>query len=175
MLTVFRDMKGSITIDLNENGLTVNSVSNCQLLWQNSLYFFNNTYIYIYIYICKGFILSFWKNKYQVHSYTTPYMDNFKTVCIYENLLVFAYFLKNGRIDLISLGNPTFSNIFPHARHVLNTFELWTLCAHLYLYVVYFSFAPVISASIHHYAKYSDIQILMIVTETETFNVDFTS
>ena len=42
-------------------------------------------------------------------------------------------------------------------------------------YYVYFSFAPVISASIHHYMNYSDIQVLMMVTETETFNVDFNS
>ena len=34
--------------------------------------------------------------------------------------------------------------------------------------VVYFSFAPVISASIHRYVKYFDIQVLMMVTETET-------
>ena len=27
-----------------------------------------------------------------------------------------------------SLGNPTFSNTFPRARHVLMTFELRTLC-----------------------------------------------
>ena len=36
----------------------------------------------------------------------------------------FAYFLINGRFCLVSLGNPTFSNIFPRARHVLMTFEL---------------------------------------------------
>ena len=38
-----------------------------------------------------------------------------------------------------------------------------------------FSFAPVILASIHHYVNYSDIQVLVMVTNTETFNVDFTS
>ena len=38
----------------------------------------------------------------------------------------------------------------------------------VYLFVEYFSFAPVISASIHHYMNYSDIQVLMMVTETET-------
>ena len=102
-------------------------------------------------------------------------MDDFKTICIYENLLDIAYFLINGRFCLVSLGNPTFSNIFPRARHVLNSFELRTLCAHLYLFVVYFSFGPVISASIHRYVNYSDIKVLMMVTETETFNVDFNS
>ena len=42
---------------------------------------------------------------------------------------------------------------------------MWTF---VYLFVVYFSFAPVISASIHRYVNYSDIQVLMMVTETET-------
>ena len=116
-----------------------------------------------------------WNLYIHIHSYTTSNMDDFKTICIYENLLVFAYFLINEKIYLVSLGNPTFSNIFSCVRHVLNTFELWTLCAHLYLFVVYFSFAPVISASIHRYVIYSDIQILMMVTETETFNINFNS
>ena len=49
------------------------------------------------------------------------------------------------------------------------------MCTCLYLFVVYFSFAPVISASIHRYVNFSDIQVLMMVTETEMFNVDFTS
>ena len=51
-------------------------------------------------------------------------MDDFKTIYVYENLFVVAYFLINRRSGLVSLGNPTFSNIFPHARHVLMTFEL---------------------------------------------------
>ena len=38
------------------------------------------------------------------HSYKTSNMDDFKTICVYENLLVFAYFLINGRSYLISLG-----------------------------------------------------------------------
>ena len=47
---------------------------------------------------------------------------------------------------------------------------------HVYVSFRYiFSFAPVISASIHCYMDYSDIQILMMVTNTETFVVDFTS
>ena len=78
------------------------------------------------------FILSFWKNEYQIHSYMTSNMDDFKTICIFGNLLVFAYFLKDGRIYLVSLRNkknPIFSNIFPCAKHVLNTFKLRTLCA----------------------------------------------
>ena len=53
---------------------------------------------------------------------------------------------------------------------------LWTwicyilnaMCTFVYLFVVYFSFAPVISASIHRYLNYFDIQVLMMVTKTET-------
>ena len=37
----------------------------------------------------------------------------------------------------------------------------------VYIFVVYFSFAPVISTNIHRYVNYSDIQVLK-VTETET-------
>ena len=40
----------------------------------------------------------------------------------YENLFV-AYFSINGSFCLVSLKNPTFSNIFPRAKHVLMTFE----------------------------------------------------
>ena len=41
------------------------------------------------------------------------------------------------------------------------------MCTFVYLFVEYFSFAPVISASIHRYVNYYDIQVLMIVTETK--------
>ena len=37
----------------------------------------------------------------------------------------------------------------------------------MYLFIVYFSFASIISASIHCYVNYFDIQVLMMVTETE--------
>ena len=89
---------------------------------------------------------------------------------MYENLLV-EYFLINRKFCHVSLGlgNPIFSNMFPRARHVLVTFELWTLCACLCIFSLYISlFAPVISASIHRYVNYSDIEVLMMVTETET-------
>ena len=42
------------------------------------------------------------------------------------------------------------------------------MCMSMNLFVVYFSFAPVISASIHRYVNYFDIQVLIMVTETET-------
>ena len=56
----------------------------------------------------------------------------------YENLFV-VYFSINGRFCLVSLKNPTFSNIFPHAKHVLMTFEFWTLCACLCIFSLYIS------------------------------------
>ena len=49
------------------------------------------------------------------------------------------------------------------------------MCLFMYLFAVYFLFNPVISASIQRYVYYFDIQVLMMVTETETFNVDFIS
>ena len=43
------------------------------------------------------------------------------------------------------------------------------ICTFMYLFVVYFSFAPVISESIHRNVNYFDIQVLMMVAvETET-------
>ena len=42
------------------------------------------------------------------------------------------------------------------------------ICTFMNLFVADFSFAPVISASIHRYVNYFDIQVLMMVTETET-------
>ena len=41
-----------------------------------------------------------------------------------KNLLVVAYFSIKRRFCLVSLANPTFSNIFPRAKYVLMTFEL---------------------------------------------------
>ena len=41
------------------------------------------------------------------------------------------------------------------------------MCTFVYLFIICFSFAPVISASIHRYVNYFDIQILIMVTETE--------
>ena len=62
----------------------------------------------------------------------------FQMIYTYENLLV-AYFPINERFCLVSLGNPTFSNIFPRVRHVLMTFGLWTLCARLCIFSLYIS------------------------------------
>ena len=106
-------------------------------------------------------------------------MDDFITICIYENLPIFVYFFKR-REDFSRLlkkkKNRTFSNIFLRAKHIFNTFKLRTLCVRLYLFIVYILFAPVISTSIHRCVNNSpDIKTLMKVIETKTFNVDFTS
>ena len=64
------------------------------------------------------------------------------------------------------------SNIFKYVSTCqTRSYDFWiinAMCTFVYLFVVYFSFAPVISASIRRYVKYFDIQILMMVTETET-------
>ena len=46
----------------------------------------------------------------------------------------------------------------------------------MYVFVVYILFATVFSTSIHRCLNiFPDIKVLMMVIETETFNVDFTS
>ena len=64
------------------------------------------------------------------------------------------------------------SNIFKYfPTFQTHSNDFWIMnvrCTFLYLFVVYFSFAPVISANIHRYVNYFDIQVLMMVTETET-------
>ena len=98
-------------------------------------------------------------------------------IYIYENLPIFAYFFKRREDFSRPLKkNPTFSNIFPRAKHVLNTFKSRRLCVRLYLFVVNILLAPVISTSTHRCVNNSpDTKVLMKVIETETFNVDFTS
>ena len=110
----------------------------------------------------------FRKNKYQILSYIIFNMDNSKRSIHKKNLLV-AYFSINRRFCLVSLGNPTFSNIFSTCQTRSNDFWIMNaMCAFMYLFVVYFSSVRVISASIHRYVNYFDIQVLMMVTETET-------
>ena len=64
------------------------------------------------------------------------------------------------------------SNIFEYfSTCQTRSYDFWimnAMCRFKYLFIVYFSFAPVISASIHRYVNYFDIQVLMMVTETET-------
>ena len=57
------------------------------------------------------FILTFRKNKYQIHSYTTSNMEDLKTICIYENLRISVYFFKR-REDFSCLLKK--SNIFKY-------------------------------------------------------------
>ena len=67
------------------------------------------------------------------------------------------------------------SNIFKYfSTYQTRSYDFWimnAMCTFLYLFVVYFSFAPVISASIHRYGNYFDIQVLMMFTETETLTI----
>ena len=110
-------------------------------------------YIYIYIYITNiKYNLTRW----------------FQTIYIYENLLAVAYFSINGRFCVVSWENPTFSNVSTCQTRSYDFWIMNALCTFMYLFVEYFSFAPVISGSIHRYVHYFDIQVLMMVTETET-------
>ena len=78
-----------------------------------------------------------------------------------------------GRFFLSLKKNPTFSNIIPCAKYILNTFKLRTLYACLYLFIVYILFAPVILTSIHPCVNNPHIKVLMKVIETKTSNIDF--
>ena len=64
------------------------------------------------------------------------------------------------------------SNIFKYISTCqTRSYDFWIMNAMftlVYLFVVYFSFAPVISASIHRHVNYFDIKVLMMVIETET-------
>ena len=57
------------------------------------------------------------------------------------------------------------------------SFDFWIMnTVHVCVSFCYiFPFVPVITVSIHRHMNYSDIQVLVMVTNTETFNVDFTS
>ena len=63
------------------------------------------------------------------------------------------------------------SNIFKYVSTCqTRSYDFWimnAMCTFVYLFVVYFSFAPVTSASIHCYVNYFHIQVLMMITETE--------
>ena len=96
-------------------------------------------------------------------------MEDFKTIYIYENWCVVTYFLINGRFCLVSLGNPAFSNIFPRARNVLMTFELWTLCVRLCIFSLYISHlllssqqAPIAMWTLH-YNKFTYLDYVFLL------------
>ena len=63
-------------------------------------------------------------------------MDDFKTICIYENLLVFAYFLKNGRIHLFSLKIQHFQ-IYFHMPNTFLTLLSYEPCVHVCIFSLY--------------------------------------
>ena len=64
------------------------------------------------------------------------------------------------------------SNIFKYfSTCQTRSDDFWILnamCMFMYLFVAYFSFAPVISASTHRHCELFHIQVLMMVAETET-------
>ena len=61
-------------------------------------------------------------------------MGDFRTICIYENLLISAYFFKRREDFPCVWRNPTFLNTIPRAKHVFNTSKLWTWYARWYLF-----------------------------------------
>ena len=91
-------------------------------------------------------------------------------IYIYENLVVVVYFFNKLEVLSRFFGK---SNIFKYVSTCLTrSYDFWimnTMCMFMYLFVVYFSFAPVFSASTHRYVNYFDIQVpMMKVTETKT-------
>ena len=64
------------------------------------------------------------------------------------------------------------SNIFKYISTCqTRSYDFWimnAMCTFMYLFVVYFSFDHIFSAGIHRYVNYFDIQVLMMVTKTET-------
>ena len=80
--------------------------------------------------------------------------------CVFLNKLkVLSCFIQKSNIFKYFSTCQTRSNDF----WIMNV-----MCRFMYLFVVYFSFAPVNSANIHRSVHYFDIQIPMMVTETET-------
>ena len=78
-------------------------------------------------------------------------------------------FLNKREVLSLFFGKPNIFKYFSTCQTRSNDFWIMNaMCTFVYLFVVYFSFAPVISASIHRYENYFDIKVLMMVTETET-------
>ena len=106
------------------------------------------------------FILSFRKNKYQKHPYPTFNMDDSKLSIDMKNCCVF---LNKWEVLSRFFGKSNIFKYFSTCQTRSNDFWIMnTMCTFMSLFVVYFSFAPVISASIHRYVN-------------RNVNVDFTS
>ena len=86
------------------------------------------------------------------------YMKTCRCVFLNKREVLFRFFAKSNILKYHSTYQTTF----------LWLLNLNAMCTFVYLFVIYFSFASVISASIHRYVNYFDIQVLMMVTETET-------
>ena len=104
---------------------------------------------------------------YNIYTINTVYINIPNDLYIWK--LVVEYFSINGRFLSCFFWK---SNIFKYVSTCQTcSFYFWimnAMCTFMYLFVVYFSFDPGISASIHRYGNYFDIQVLMMVTETET-------
>ena len=138
--------------------------------WNPTVWSFSATFILsdfnLYLLSCCPFR----KNKHQIQSYTTFNMDDSKLI-----YTLVAYFSINGRFCPLSLGNPTFSNMFPRARHVLMTFELWTLCARLHIFSLY-----ILICSCHLSKNPSQWELFWYLNPDDGYwnrnvNIDFTS
>ena len=105
--------------------------------------FLLSSYCRILIHIYFHTVLSKKTNRKYILTGHLTWMTSKRSVCM-KTYLSLRISLKGWRIYLISWKIPTFSNIFPRDKHVLNTFELRTLYARLYVFVVYILFAPVI-------------------------------
>ena len=130
-------------------------------------------YIYIYIYIYMKTYLSLHISQWIYDSKRYIYMipnDIYIYIYIYIWKLTYRYISLNEREVLSRFVGK--SNIFKYVSTCqTRSYNCWIMNAmytFMYIFVVYFSFAPVISASIHRYVNYFDIQVLMMVTETET-------
>ena len=88
---------------------------------------------------------------------------------IYIWKLTCCVFLNKREVLSRFFGKSNIFTYFSTCQTRSNDFWIMSaMCTFMYLFVVYFSFAPVISASIHNCVNYFDIQVLMMVTETET-------
>ena len=88
-------------------------------------------------------------------------------LCIWK--LICCVFLNKREVFSRFFGKSNIFKYFSTCQTRSNDFWIMNaMCTFMYLFVVYFSFASVISASIHRYVNYSGIQVQMMVTETET-------
>ena len=87
---------------------------------------------------------------------------------LYIRKLTCCVFLNKREVLPCFFGKSNIFKYFPTCQTRSNDFWIMNaMCTFMYLFVVYFSFSPVIPARIHRYVNYFDIQVPMMVTETE--------